>query len=182
VQNAGSGSLIDRAMGVSMLNVATYEEIEHDRNATTQALIVVIVVAIASGIGQLTDNGFGGLIGGLIGAVVFWLVFSAVAYVVGTMMIPGDNTSATVGQLLRCMGFAQAPDVLAIFALIPVFGGLIALVGGLWSLVTAIVGLRQALDVSTGRAIVVGIISAIVSGIIAFIVMLPFGVAAWALG
>ena len=182
MQNTGSGSIIDRAVGVAMLNPATYEEIEHDTSATSQALIVVMFVAVASGIGQLGDNGLLGLIGGVIGAVVFWLVFSTVAYVVGTMLLPGEHTSATVGELLRCMGFAQVPDSLAIFGFIPIIGWLAALIGWIWSLVTAVAGLRQALEISFERAIVVGIISAIIAGMISFFIMLPFGIAAWILG
>ncbi len=173
----GTNSIVDRMIGVARLDVPTYEEIEHDESATQQALIVVVIVAIASGIGQIVDNGALGLIGGLISAVVGWALFSVVAYFIGTKVLPGENTSATIGQLLRSIGFAQTPGILSIFLLIPILGSLIAFVGGIWALVTAIIAIRQALDISTGRAIAVGIIAAIATGIILFLIFLPFGIA-----
>jgi hypothetical protein len=169
-------------IGAAKLDVPTYESIEHDESATSQALTVVIIAAVAGGIGAITesDNPILGLIGGVVGGVVGWVIFSAVAYFVGTKLLPGKDTSATVGQLLRTMGFAQVPGVLSIFGILGAIGGFFVFIGGIWGLVTAIVGLRQALDISTGRAIGVGIISAIVSGIVVFLLLLPFGVAAWA--
>src|SRR5690242_277620 len=45
-----SRSIVDRMRGAAALDVATYEEVEADVNATGQAAIVVVLVAIASGI------------------------------------------------------------------------------------------------------------------------------------
>ena len=43
--------MLERIMGVLRLNVATFEEIEHDESATTQAVMIVAVVAVLSAIG-----------------------------------------------------------------------------------------------------------------------------------
>jgi hypothetical protein len=158
-------------IGAAKLDVPTYEEVEHDENATTQALIVVAVVAIAAGIGAVRDDGVGGLIGGIIFAVVGWLVFSGVAYLVGTRLVPGGQTEATFGQLLRTLGFAQTPSILAVFGLIPVLGAIIAFVASIWTIVTQVVAIRQALDISTGRAIAVAVISIIVLFVVAVILV-----------
>ena len=69
-QSATMDSIIPRAMGVLQLNDATYEEIEHDQAATTQAAIIVAVAALAGAIGGLDDGGSGfiaGLVGGFVG-------------------------------------------------------------------------------------------------------------------
>lgn len=178
MQPAVGISLVDRIIGVLKLDVPTYESIERDRNALTQALTVVAIAAVASGIGGIREDGIGGLIGGLISAIVGWIIFSFVAYFVGTRLIPGQNTVATPGELLRTMGFAQAPGVLAIFGLLGVIGAPIVFIGAIWGLVTAIVGLKTALEMSTGRAIATGIIAGIVSLIVVAIILLPFGIAA----
>lgn len=180
MQPAVGSSIVDRMIGVMKLDGPTYEEIERDRDATTQALIVVAIVAVAGGIGAFRDNGVAGLIGGIVGAIIGWIVFSFVAYFVGTKMIPGKYTAATPGELLRVMGFAQAPGVLSIFGLIAILGPILAFVGAIWGIVTAIVGLKAALEMSTGRAIATGIIAAILSGMIVALLLLPFGLAAWA--
>ena len=45
--------MIDRILGVFKLDADTFEQIEHDQSATTQAALVVLVVALAGIIGNL---------------------------------------------------------------------------------------------------------------------------------
>jgi hypothetical protein len=180
VQNLDTSTIVARAIGVAKLDEPTYEAIEHDEKATEQAAVIVAVVAIAGGIGAIAEGGVLGLIGGVIGGIAGWLLFAAVAYVVGTRLLPAAGTEATWYQLLRCMGYAQIPNVLSIFNILGDFGAIIGFVGSVWALVTAVIGLRVALEVSTGRAIAIGLISAIATGIILFMIFLPFGIASLA--
>ena len=85
-----------------------------------------------------------------IGAILSWLLWSAITYVVGDKLLGG---TATWGELLRTLGFAQAPGVLLIFGIIPILGGLVRMVVAAWMLFTGVVAIRQALDFSTGKAI-----------------------------
>ena len=62
-QRAG---IIDRMIGAARLQVSTFEDVEADRSATRQAMLVVIVVAVATGIGSV-----GGGVAGLLGGVAF---------------------------------------------------------------------------------------------------------------
>ena len=142
-------SIVDRMGGAAMLDVATYEEVEHDNDATGQAAVVVIIVAICTAIGAVWRGG-PSIIGGPISAILGWLMWSAITYVIGDKMLGG---TATWGELLRTIGFAQAPGVLMIFGIVPILGGFVRLVVGLWLLVTGVVAIRQALDFSTGKAI-----------------------------
>ena len=43
--------LMDRIIGVFKLDIATFEEIEADQTATGQAALVVLVIALISGLG-----------------------------------------------------------------------------------------------------------------------------------
>ena len=45
--------MLARMMGAARLNVPTFEDVEHDSGATIQAMIVVVLVSIAIGIGGL---------------------------------------------------------------------------------------------------------------------------------
>lgn len=154
--------MIGRMIGAALLNVHTYEEVERDVNATSQALIVVLLSSLAAGIALLPDDGIGGLIGGIVAAIISWILYAAVAYFVGKNLFGTSSTRATFGEVLRTLGFAQSPGVLRILAGIPVLGWLVSLIVWLWLLATTIVALRQSLDFTTGRAIGTAVVSWIV--------------------
>ncbi|MEA2514861.1 MAG: hypothetical protein QOF33_2074 [Thermomicrobiales bacterium] len=177
MQTSASGSLIGRMMGAARLDAATYEEVERDTNATTQAAIVVVLAAIASGIGALGDDDPGkAFIAGVVGGILGWIVFAAAAYVVGTKLLSTAGTEADLGQLMRTIGFAYTPYLLNVVGFIPVLGWIVGLIAGIWVIVTTVVALRHALEMSTGRAIVTAIISAILAAIALGIVYAIFDV------
>jgi hypothetical protein len=142
-------SFTDRMIAAAKLDIDLYEEVEADTDATMQAAGVVSLVAIASAIGGI-DNGATGVVGGLLGAIVGWLLWAGITYLIGDRLLGG---TATWGELLRTLGFAQAPGVLFALGIVPLLGGIVALAVGIWVLVASIIAIRQALDFSTGRAI-----------------------------
>ncbi len=146
--------LIERMKGAALLDVATYEAVEHDRSATTQAALVVGIVAVAQAIGA-SGSGLAGIFGGILAALLGWLVWAGVTYLIGDKLLGG---TATWGELLRTIGFAQSPGVLYALAVIPILGGLIRPIIMIWVLIAGIVAIRQALDFGTGRAIVTALI------------------------
>jgi hypothetical protein len=147
-------TMLERMKGAAMLDIQTYEEVEHDDTATGQAAVVVVIVAIASAIGALGDGGVG-IIGSLVGAIVGWLIWSGVTYLIGTRLFGG---TATWGELLRTIGFAQSPGVLRVVGFVPFLGWLIALVVALWMLVAGVIAIRQALDFTTGKAVITAVL------------------------
>jgi hypothetical protein len=158
--------LFERMMRAARLDSNLFEEVEADLSATSQAATVVGIVALCGGIGgaiNLAMQGQTGLaviafIGGIIMAFVGWVAWSYITYWVGTSIFKGQ---ATPGELLRTVGFAQTPGVLNILSFIPVVGGIVSLVTGIWALVAGIIALRQALDITTGQAVITAIIGAI---------------------
>jgi hypothetical protein len=180
-QSVLTQSIIERSMGIVQLDDATYEEIEHDNSAITQAAIVVAIVGLAGGIGALDDSGWG-LIAGPIGAVVGWAIASFFIYIVGTRLIPSTTTEADLGQVLRLYGYASVPGLANVFGFIPVVGWIVGLAAAIWGIVCAVKAIKHALEMSTGRAIVTGILAAIVSAIVLGIIGAIFGVTIWAVG
>jgi hypothetical protein len=172
--------MVERIMGVLRLDSNTFEEIEADQaGGTTQALIVVVLAAIASGIGLLlvdTDEAGVGLIGGIIGSIIRWAVVAALIAFVGTRLLEAATTSSNWGEVARVTGYAQAPTLLGILAFIPVLGLIAGIVGGIWSLIATVIGVRQALDMSTGRAIAVCVVAWIAGIIVAGILLAILGV------
>jgi hypothetical protein len=184
-----SSSIVNRMIRAARLEVPLYEEVEADLTATNQALLVVVLVALAAGIGQaigatLSGNSralLGLLVSGVLSALISWAVWSYVVYFVGTRFFGG---TATYGELLRTLGFAQAPRVLAILSFIPVLGGIIALVAAIWTLVASFIATRQALDIDNTKTfftILIGLVVLIVvSLIVATVVGIIFGLGALA--
>lgn len=148
------GSLIRRMKGAALLDVSVYEEVEADQTATTQAAIVVAIVAVAQAIGAAGEGGRG-IIGGLLAAVVGWLLWAGITYLIGDKVLGG---TATWGELLRTIGFAQSPGVFYLLAIIPILGGLVRIAVSIWVLVAGIVAIRQALDFSTGKAVLTAVL------------------------
>lgn len=146
-------SLTARMAGAARLDVETYEEVEADATATSQAAIVVGLVAVAQAIGA-SGEGTRGIVAMLVVAFASWVLWAGVTYGIGTVL----GGTATWGELLRTLGFAQAPGVLHVFGSVPLLGGLISGVVVLWILVAGVIAIRQALDFGTGRALLTGFV------------------------
>ena len=172
------GSLIERMVGAATLDVDTYEEVEHDETATSQAALVVGLVAIAAAIGGIGAGG-GGFFAGLLSAFVRWLVWSGLTYLIGTRIFAGK---ATWGELLRTIGFAQSPGVLFVLGIIPILGGLINLAVWIWLLVAGIIAIRLALDVDTVKAILTALIGWGVAAILMLVMAVLMGLGSWIFG
>jgi hypothetical protein len=160
--------------GAAALDVATYEEVENDLTATGQAATVVAIGAVAAAIGQI-GHGMGSIIAALIASLLGWALWAGVTYIVGTKLMDG---TATWGELLRTLGFAQAPRVLLVLGIIPVLGRLVFFAVGIWTIVTGVVAIRQALDVTTGKAIVTAVVSFLAIMIVSALLATVLGVSA----
>lgn len=195
--------MLERIMGVFKLNPATFQEIEKDQNATTQAAIVVLLVGLLTGIGAAVAasvfntalpaaleglssqvgesfdlslvprlSPVGAFINGLVGALLGWVVWSALTFFVGTRLFGGE---ADMGEMLRVIGFAQAPRLLSVFSFIPCLGGIISFAGAIWSLVAAFIGIREGLDLDTNKTLLTILVAFLGSLLISFLVGLVMG-------
>ena len=97
-----------------------------------------------------------------------WLFWAIATYIVGVYLMPEPQTRTNVGELLRTIGFAATPGILRIFGVVPVVGGTIYVVSTVWMLIAMVIAIRQALDYnSTGRAVVVCIITGLIGVVMA---------------
>lgn len=177
-------SIVQRMIRAARLDTTFYNEVEQDASLNNEALTVVIIAAVASGIGA----GGSALIGGVgIGAAVLALAVGAIVAVVGyfiwawlTQFI-GTRLFGGVGdfgELRRTLGYAYAPNILSIFNVIPCVGAIITLVGSLWALVAGIIAVREALEFDTTKAVLTVIISWVIVFVISAVILGIFGVGA----
>ncbi|HUU50621.1 MAG TPA: YIP1 family protein [Nitrospinota bacterium] len=152
-------SFSERIIRAAKLDVKVYEEIEADKEAFAQAIMVVVLSSIAAGIGSLSKEGLGGLFIVTIGALLGWFFWAYLTYLIGTKILPEAQTQADYGQLLRTIGFSSSPGLIRILGIIPFLKEIIFMVATLWMLVAMIIAVRQALDyTSTLRAVIVCVI------------------------
>jgi hypothetical protein len=179
--------MFNRVTRAAMLDVGLYEEVEADTSLNQEALIVVILVSILSGIGGFLQGVLNGDIGaallalvvGVVLGVVSYYIWAYVTYFVGTNLFGG---TADAGELLRVLGYASGPRVLGVLGFIPCVGGLASLVGAIWALVAGVIAVREALDFDTTKAVLTVIIGWVIVFAISLVVGLVFGVGAVGLG
>ncbi len=169
---------MDRIMGVLTLKAPTYREIADDPNATTPAAIIVVVVALIQAvIGAVVLNALGpslpqtpGLASSLnpvtfairtvVTAIIGWFIASWVfAFVSKTFFGGKTNTS----EMLRVFGFTQIFEIIGIIPCLGIIGVILAIIG-------AIIGIREASEFDTTKAILTGIVGFIAILIVSFII------------
>ena len=148
--------MLERVVGAARLDPHVYEEVEADSTATFQAMTVVVLSALATGIGALgaTDGGVRSLIVGVLGGVAWWAIWAFTTYFIGTTLFRTPETEANWGQLARTTGFAQSPGIVRILGIIPGIGPVLFFAASWWQLAAMVIAVRQALDYqSTWRAL-----------------------------
>ncbi len=167
-----------RVFGALALDSAIYEEIEADRSATGQAMVVVVLSSLAAGVGA---SGLGGIsprsafaISAM--ALILWAAWALVTFEIGARLMPEPQTRVDVGELLRTIGFSAAPGMLQVFGVIPSVTIPAFAISAVWMLLAMVVAVRQALDYrSTGRAVAVCVLGWTLAIAIALVLGLFFG-------
>jgi hypothetical protein len=168
-------AFFERFMGALSLDPSIYENVEADRRAGMQSVIVVLAACLAGGVAAMGLGlvGWSGFVTGAIVVLGAWLVWVGIISTVGTIAMAEAETHSDARELLRVLGYATAPGVfLALAAIRPAAPFVFALVA-MWMIAAAVVAVRQALDYhSTARAAAVCAISWLLSfGIIAVLAM-----------
>jgi Yip1-like protein len=152
------GTFLYRIMGAAMLDSATYEQLEVNKLATFQALLVVLLSSMAFAIG----GGFAhrsGLAGFAIVAAIAlgsWVAWAYITLQIGARLLPAAETRTNVGELLRTLGFAAAPGLLQVFGIIPGVTVPVFLITSIWMFAAMVIAIREALEYEhVGRALIV---------------------------
>lgn len=152
-----------RVGGAMALLPFTYEDVERDKSALPQALLVVLLSSLATGLIYYDEFGVTGLAVGVLIAILAWATWSWLAYHIGVRWLPEPSTQADWGELLRVTGFATAPALLRVVAVIPEAGRPVFLLTWLWMAIAFVIAVRQALDyTSTWRSVVVCLLGALI--------------------
>lgn len=173
-----TNGFVMRLIGAISLDAPIYEEVEADPTATGQALVVVLLSSLATGIGA---RGFGEI---TLQSILFfttlallgWAAWALLTFEIGYRLMPTPQTRADVGELLRTTGFAVTPGLFRIFGVMPGATWPVFIATSIWMLAAMVVGVRQALDyTSTARAIGVCVLGWTLTFAIGLVLGLFFG-------
>lgn len=167
--------MLDRIIRIIKLDFPVFKDIESDPKATTEAAIVVAATSVLSAIGSAvaSDRPIMGFLGGVISGVVGWIVWSFVSHFVGGVLY---QSKGTFENMLRVIGYANAPQLLGILNIIPCIGWIGGLAGAILALIAGIMAIREGLDLDTGQAIIVALIGFLALLLVNIIIGIIFGV------
>ncbi len=168
---AGAGrSFAERIVAAFKLDASVYEEVEHDPAAMSQAAAVIALAALAQGLGAVAQNGVGGLVSAVIGGFVGWVVSAAVIWLIGVQLM---GYTSDFRELLRTTGFASVPQFLMALGVLPIgpLRAVLSLAVFVLLVISFVVAVRQALDVDTGRAVVVCVVAVLAQVAVVFLLL-----------
>lgn len=154
--------MIERILRAIRLDWTVFREIAEDQKAMTEAMIIVAVVTFLSAVGNgIASRSFGAfIVSWLTSILIGWIGWAVLTYLVGTLLFQGKSD---VSEMLRVLGYANAPNLLGFFSFIPCVGWLVALAGSILALIAGVLAIREAMDFETSHAIVTVLISWVIS-------------------
>lgn len=159
-----------RILGALALERGTFENVEADRAALGQALLVVLLASAAAGIGSagVGDGATRAIAAAVVGSLLAWMAWATLIAFLGTRVMPSPSTSSNAGELMRTMGFAAAPGMLRAFEVLGDARWIVLPLTSAWMIAAMTVAVRQALDYeSLGRAIGVVVLGWLVAAAVA---------------
>ena len=163
---------LNRMLRAAKLDPHVYEEVEADKDLFGQSMLVVILASLASGLGNVAQGGAAGIVLMTLLALVSWFIWAYLTYIIGTKLLPTQDTEADYGQLLRTIGFSSSPGIIRVVGVIPGLTGIVFTVANIWMLVAMVIAVRQALDYeSTLRAVGVCLIGWLIQAVLLGLVL-----------
>lgn len=141
-------------------SVAVFEE--HEKNDLQAATIYVVIGGLIAGVfgaigGAMRGTGVGSaLIGNAIGAVIGFYIYLGLVYILGRAF----GGTGNFGELAYDISLFSAPitAVAGLLSIIPVLGGIAALILGLYQIYLTYLGIQSGMNLPKDKAIIVMVI------------------------
>ena len=167
-------NFLNRIYRAIKIDPELYEEVEHDKSATIQAALVVVLSSLAAGVGAIHLGASNFLFGPFI-SLASWYFWAFLIYIVGTKMFPDKQTKSNHGELLRTIGFSSAPGLIRVFGITPDLMAVTFIGSAFWMLACMVVAVKSALDYeSLWKALGVVIVAWLFQAFFLFLVLLLF--------
>ena len=204
-------SFWERLSGVVRLNRLTYEVIQRDSNATSQAWWIVVLLGRANGIALIvtpvvtvvpgmseemarsaaevaaaltfdtTGRQLMALAAGILGAILSWYLSSGLLRLIGNRVAGRAERQVTGEEMRRLVAWGYSPTLASFLSPIPVVGPLLATVGTLWAFVTGVMAVRTAFGVGIWKAIGIELAAFLVVLVVVTVIVIFTVMIAWPL-
>jgi hypothetical protein len=165
----------ERVVGAMSLKASTFQEIEHDTTAMGQAVGVIALAAVSTGIGNVWYGGVSGILTGIVMSLIGYAVWALVVWLVGTKVMADPATKADFPETFRTIGFAAAPGILGIVTIIPILGWLLLFVLWIWQIAAMVIAVREVLDYTdTVKAVIVVVIGWLIQLVVTILLGMMF--------
>jgi hypothetical protein len=154
--SAQSHSFLWRAVGVALFRSDVYDEVKQDPHGTAQAALIVIAAGILPQASRIIDHPFMIVLFTAL-AIAFWAFEALVVCTVARIWIAPSLLQGKRTLLLRTLGFAGTPAILAAMLIETSNDQLLTVLIGCWGAIATIFAVRQSLGISTTKAITIGI-------------------------
>lgn len=161
----------ERLWGALRLEASVYEEVEHDPGALGQAAIVIGLAGVAEAIAASVVLGSSLIVPIVATAFLGWVVMTGIVWLIGVRVM---NHTSDYLELLRTLGFASAPRLLMVIGIVLPFAAiywLLALAVTVLVVVAFVIAVRQALDVETGRAVLISVLAGVAYWLLGALIM-----------
>ena len=148
----------ERMRRVLRFDRSVYAEVESDPAGTRQAAAIVAIVAVAAVLGTILLGTWrpGALVAAVAAALIHWLLWSAMEHLIGTALFGRQNSLPTSA---RTLGYAQAPQLLAFFAFVPIAGNWIVVASRLMTLIAGSQALMTTLQLRRRQTLAIRLVS-----------------------
>lgn len=152
--------MIDRILRAIRLDPTLYREVADDDQFNTEAIVIVVVVAVLSSLG----TGFGarrfliGFVAELANSILLgWLLWAAVSYFIGAAL--GGRSS--VSEMARTLAYANTPRFIALLGFIPCLGPVLRLAAWILGIAAGVIAIRESMEFDTMKAVVTAVVGLI---------------------
>lgn len=171
-------SLANRMFRAVKLDPLVYEEVEGDPAATRQAALVVLLSSAAAGFAVIRPGteALWVMLSNVLASLAGWFLWAVMIFLLGTRLFRRPETRTNVGELLRTLGFASAPGIIRLAAVVPGFGPPVFFIASIWMITATVIAVRQALDLTgTGRALLICLTGWFFQALLIWILLLSAG-------
>ena len=167
-------TVVARMLRVLTFDRSVYEEVESDPAGTRQAGRVVAFVAICAALGTvlLGDWQPGAILGAVLAALIRWLLWSGADYLIGRALF---RRSMSLERLVRDLGYAQTPQLLAVLAFVPMAGTWLVVASRLLTVIAGNLAIGHALELRMWQSIAIRLVGFAIAFATAAVVQAALG-------